>query len=396
MVAKSNIEEIRALVKDESTSPDYVHTFPDYREAIKSAQNLADLKGIRVYLREIIHRTDKQDFYKCGTPKSRITQRRFALWLKRGSSADIEVKPSALSRRPVVGAKELEEQAEIDEQFRVKMQTAAWELLRSDDPEASLQQFLGHVHGERQKGFYQTYEALRKEVADATRDEQVKYVTNDQLRHYAITRQLGKPEYPEWKAPARLSQDQWTRLANEGKVSLGSMKKAVESAIERITRTGRAAKWSSATRPAMCTVAKHLRRGDWWCLEDMRPAELDQDTWHVVETIHYNPSARYQEDRFWRQPWEQKTQSVSWAVEVSTYDGHLISRTVQAASGYSAEQKMKAILAEAGMGGFHVTDVQQADADSFDSIDLSVLEQGTLDHFEEEYEIDYDLIDSLS
>lgn len=128
----------------------------------------------------------------------------------------------------------------------------------------------------------------------------------------------------------------------------------------------------------------------------MTPGDLDGDLWHIVETIHYNPSAREPEHRFWRQPLEQRVQSVSWSVEISTYDGHLINRTVSAATGYSAEQKMRGILAEAGLGGFEVTDVRQADADSFDSIDLTVLEQGTLDHFEEEFEADLDFMDQLS
>ena len=57
---------------------------------------------------------------------------------------------------------------------------------------------------------------------------------------------------------------------------------------------------------------------------------------------------------------------------------------------------MKAILSEAGLGGYQVSDVRQADADSFDPVDLDVLEQGTLDDYEIEYETDYELLDQLS
>lgn len=376
MVASTNIEAIRELVKDESANEYYVASFKDYKAAILAAQRIADAEQINVYVREV--------------------GRNFAVWLKRGYRTDMTVRPSALSRRPQVDAKALEESAELDEKFRIKLQSSAWDILRAEDPEEALNQILSSVDAERRSAVYAEYEKLRKEVSDANTEDEITYATNDELRHYYITKKVGKPELPEWKAPSRLAPETWRRLANEGKVSLGSMKSAVNAAIERITRTGRAATWSVSTRPALCTIAKHIRRGDWWCLENMTPGELDGDLWHIVETIHYNPSARMPEHRFWRQPLEQRVQSVSWSVEISTYDGHLINRTVSAATGYSAEQKMRGILAEAGLGGFEVTDVRQADADSFDSIDLTVLEQGTLDHFEEEFEADLDFMDQLS
>lgn len=395
MVAKSNIEQIRAFVKDGSINPNYVHTFPSYREAITAAQNLADTEGIKVYLREIIHRNSEQEFYKCGAKKSRISRRDFALWLKRGSDSDIEIKPSALSHRPKVDASELERTASQEEKFRLRLQTEVSDILRSETLEEA-EAILDAAIGERAKVLRQTLVAERKALAESTKSDRIQWVKNDELRHYAITKQLGKPEYPEWTPPKRLNPKDWNRLAREGKVSVGSLKVAVKEAIQRITRTGLAATWSVKTRPAVITIAKHIRRGDWWILEDMTPGDLDQDAWATIETIHYNPASRDPELRYWRRPLEQRTQSVSWSVEVVTFDGHMISRTVSARDGYNAEQKMKAILSEAGLGGYQVSDVRQADADSFDPVDLDVLEQGTLDDYEIEYETDYELLDQLS
>lgn len=373
MVASHNIQDLRDLVKDQTQNPNYIGKFPTWDEAARAAQQIADTTQKPCYIRE---------------------GHGFHVWLKRSDKTDVQFRPSALSRRPVLSADEVVAQQNAEEQFRVRLFDEAADMLRADTL-AQAEKMLDNAVGQRAAMLRETLVALRKELSDSSTEDQYRYAKNDELRHYAITRSVGKPERPQWVSQANLSPEQWRRLANDGKVRLGSLKAAVNAAIERITRTGRCANWSTDTRPQFCTIAKHVRRGDWWCLEEMAPQDLD-DRWDVIETIHYAPRQRKAEHRFWRKPVDRSSTLSTWSVEIHTFDGHFISRTVQAGSGYAAEQKMRAVLADAGLGGFHVTDVEAVDADTFDSVSLDTLELNTLDEFEAEFEADYDLLDSLS
>ena len=428
MVASTKIQNLRELVKEHTADPNFIGVFQSY------GSTMGEGSGAAVAAQKIADETGKPTYIHDG-------RKGFSVWLKRRSKTDSEFRPSEISKRNywsnLRDVKTLKDSAPLDDKFYSKFHKVAEDALSVGTIEEA-EKILDDALGERAKDLYAPLRKIRSEVESGNIEEDFKYSTNEELQRYVITSQIRdarikeakqlldqkmasqpelahvwheeyrknmstiqNPEKPDSKLGEHLEPSQWTRMAKQGYVRVGGLKDAVRQAIERITLTGKPAKWKKYERPMLITIAKHLERGDWWLLEnktlDNDPRLSKQrDVWEVIETITYNPKAKDPSLAYYRIPNDHRTVRTTWSVEIVTFDGETITRTVGAGDGYSAQKKIQAVLAESGLGGYKVTDVRQADADSFDTVDVDLFECGELDQYEIEFESDFDILESRS
>ena len=190
-------------------------------------------------------------------------------------------------------------------------------------------------------------------------------------------------ESPEATA---LPAEEYKKQCKKGRIRCFSHKHAASEAIGRISgrdvRTGelhRSRSWRTYTPPTVCSVAKHKKRGDWWCLED-KVLRWDSKYYEANEIYRSDDSQL-------GYTIEQLSTPVSvpmWSVEV-LMNGMSVQTTRRALKGSTAGDKVaKAITNANPNASFEIGEIKEADADTMSDITIDELEAGLMDWAEHE------------